>query len=184
MLDAAKLDDLKKIKFFHAPQDGRAIAILIKGDFDEYEHFPPYLDSEEERAHLAEAYSGVDPDVERRTKAHICDDSWPLQVVMLERSPGGTTNPHYHIPDEPLGDFPTRHQILLCKRGSARIKILTKEGHDLGDIVLRPLDIVLMLEGHEVEFLEEGTRLIEIKQGPFPVTDEADKIDIKEVIPG
>ena len=35
-----------------------------------------------------------------------------------------------------------------------------------------------MLEGHEVEFLEKGTRLIEIKQGPFPETDEADKVDL------
>jgi len=37
----------------------------------------------------------------------------------------------------------------------------------------------LMLEGHEVEFLEKGTRLVEIKQGPFPVTDEADKVDLQ-----
>ena len=40
-----------------------------------------------------------------------------------------------------------------------------------------------MLEGHEIEFLEPNTRLIEIKQGPFPVTDEADKINIETVIP-
>lgn len=182
MIDAAKLQDLKKIQFFYGPVDNRTVAILIKADFDEYEHFPPFLDTPEERRHLEEAYSGVDPDVERRTKAHVCDDSWPLQVVMLERSPGGTTNAHYHVPNEPLQDFPTRHQILLCKRGKARIKVLTKEGHDLGDVILEPLDIILMAEGHEVEFLEPGTRLIEIKQGPFPVTDAADKVDIAEVI--
>ena len=39
-----------------------------------------------------------------------------------------------------------------------------------------------MLEGHEVEFLENGTRLIEIKQGPFPVTDEADKVDLQSKV--
>lgn len=183
MLDPAKVEDLKKIRFFRAPQDGRVVAIFIDGDFDEYEHFPPFFDSEDERKHLESAYSGVDPDVERRTKAHICDDLWPLQVVMLERSPGGTTKAHYHVPEVPLPDFPTRHQILLCKRGKARIKVLTKEGHDLGDVFLGPLDMLLMAEGHEVEFLEPGTRLIEIKQGPFPTTDEADKVDIPEIIP-
>jgi hypothetical protein len=39
-----------------------------------------------------------------------------------------------------------------------------------------------MLEGHEVEFLEPRTRLIEIKQGPFPDNDTADKIDIQQVV--
>ena len=97
---------------------------------------------------------------------------------MLNRDPGGTTAAHYHTPDVPLPDHPTRHQILLCQRGSARIGVVTTEGDVLGDVILNPNDLILMLEGHEVEFLEKGTRLIEIKQGPFPVTDEADKVDL------
>ena len=44
---------------------------------------------------------------------------------------------------------------------------------------MRPNDLVLLLEGHEVEFLERGTRLVEVKQGPFPGTDAGDKIDLK-----
>ncbi|MCZ6603650.1 MAG: hypothetical protein O7C63_07450 [Alphaproteobacteria bacterium] len=183
MLDPAKVEALQKIKYFRAPDDGRVVAIFIAGDFDEYEHFPPYFDNEDEIRHLKEAYSGVDPEVERRTKAHICDDMWPLQVVMLERSPGGITKPHYHVPEIPLPDFPTRHQILWCKRGKARIKVLTRQGHDLGDVFLEPLDLILMAEGHEVEFIEPKTQLVEIKQGPFPTTDEADKVDIEKVIP-
>ncbi len=35
-----------------------------------------------------------------------------------------------------------------------------------------------MYEGHEVEFLEDDTKLIEIKEGPFPETDEKDKVDL------
>ena len=42
-------------------------------------------------------------------------------------------------------------------------------------------DLVLMLEGHEVEFLEPKTRLIEIKQGPFPGTDADDKVDLEVI---
>ena len=38
--------------------------------------------------------------------------------------------------------------------------------------------MVLLLEGHEVEFIEPRTRLIEIKQGPFPGTDADDKVDL------
>jgi hypothetical protein len=44
---------------------------------------------------------------------------------------------------------------------------------------MRPNDLVLLLEGHEVEFLERGTRLVEVKQGPFPGSDADDKIDLK-----
>ena len=172
-------DDLKTVRYFHAPSDDRIIAIFVSGDFDEYEKYPPFMETEEEIAHIREAYKVDDPTSERRTKAHITDNSWPLQVVLLNRDPGGTNNAHYHIPDEDLPPHPTRHQILLCQKGSARIGIFTREGDDLGEVILRPGDLVLMLEGHEVEFLEHGTRLIEVKQGPFPGTDDADKVDLK-----
>jgi hypothetical protein len=131
---------------------------------------------------MQEAYRGADPDVERRTKAHLTDDSWPLQVVMLERMPGGTTLPHYHIPDKELPPMKTRHQILICQRGQARVGVFTTGGHHLGDVTLQRDDMILMCEGHEVEFLEPKTRLIEIKQGPFPENDIADKVDLQKVI--
>jgi hypothetical protein len=174
--------ELRTVRYFRAPEDKRVVALYVRGDFDEFEKFPPYLDTPDERAHMALAYKGADPDVERRTKAHLTDDNWPLQIVMLERMPGGTTLPHYHIPDRDLPKLPTRHQILLCQRGSAKVRVFTKEGVHLGDVTLNRDDLILMLEGHEVEFLEPRTRLIEIKQGPFPDNDTADKIDIQQVV--
>jgi len=174
-------EDLDHVDYYTSPRDGRIVAIHIRADFDEFEKYPPFIDTEEEREHLRKAYK-VDPESERRNKAHITDDSWPLQVIMLNRDPGGTTSAHYHVPDTPLPDHPTRHQILLCQRGSARIGVYSTEGDFLGDVALKPNDLILMLEGHEVEFLEAGTRLIEIKQGPFPVTDEADKVDLQDKV--
>jgi hypothetical protein len=177
-----KESDLRTVRYFRAPDDHRIVAIYVRGDFDEYEKFPPYLDTAEDRRHMQEAYRGADPDVERRTKAHLTDDSWPLQVVMLERMPGGTTLPHYHIPDKELPPMKTRHQILICQRGQARVGVFTTGGHHLGDVTLQRDDMILMCEGHEVEFLEPKTRLIEIKQGPFPENDIADKVDLQKVI--
>ncbi len=171
-------EDLRTVKYFRAPGDNRIVAILVRGTFDEFEKFPPFMDSEEERRHIREAYDVADPMLERTTKAHITDDAWPLQVVVLQRQPGGTTKPHYHIPDEELPPLPTRHQILICQRGRARIGVFTTEGDALGDAFLEEDDLILMLEGHDVEFLEPGSRLVEIKQGPFPGTDEADKVDL------
>lgn len=171
-------EDLKTVKYLRAPKDGRVVAIFIGGNFDEYEKFPPFMDTEEELAHVREAYKVDDPTSERRTKAHITDNAWPLQVVLLNRDPGGTASAHYHIPDEELPPLPTRHQIFICQQGKARIGIFTTEGEQLEDVILTPNDMVLMLEGHEIETLEPGTKIVEIKQGPFPGTDEADKVEL------
>lgn len=175
--------ELRTVKYFRAPEDGRIVAIYIRSDFDEFAKFPPFMESEEELRHVREAYRVSDPTSERHTKAHITGNAWPLQVILLEREPGGRTMPHYHVPTEALPPLPTRHQILICQRGRARIGIFTKEGRPLGDVFLNANDLVLMLEGHEVEFLEPKTRLIEIKQGPFPGTDADDKVELKSVRP-
>jgi len=182
MTSHAPVTDLKSVRYFRAPDDGRIVAIHIKGDFGEFDRFPPFMEDEDEIRHVREAYKVSDPTLERTTKAHITDDSWPLQIIMLEREPGSTTLPHYHVPNESLPPLPTRHQVLICQRGSARIGIFTTDGHALGDAVLAANDLILMLEGHEVEFLEPRSRLIEIKQGPFPGTDADDKVDIETVI--
>src|SRR5579872_6737874 len=181
MLNAKPVEGLRHVKYFHAPDDGRPIAIFISGRFDEFDSFPPFMETEQEIRHVREAYKIADPLLERTTKAHITDNSWPLQIILLQRDPGGTTLPHYHIPTESLPDLATRHQVLICQSGSARVGIFTKRGEPLGEITMSPNDLVLLLEGHEVEFLERGTRLIEIKQGPFPGTDADDKIDLKVV---
>jgi hypothetical protein len=179
MAAAVQEQDLRTVKYFRAPDDGRIIAIHVAGDFDEYEKFPPFMETEEEIQHVREAYKVANPLLERTTKAHITDNSWPLQVILLQREPGGTTLPHYHVPNEALPAFPTRHQILICQSGSARVAIFTRDGHPLGEAILKPNDLILMIEGHEVEFLDPGSRLVEIKQGPFPGTDADDKVDIK-----
>lgn len=156
--------------------DGRTLALVIRDHFDDYGAFPPFLDSEAERAHLAQAYAGADPETERRTKAHMTPDEAPLQIVLLNRNPGAVVKPHYHeVTERPTNA--TRHQIMLCRSGRMRIGVYAKEGTHAADVDLGPGDLILMYEGHRIEFLEEGTRAIEIKEGPFPETDEADKVD-------
>lgn len=172
--------ELKTVKYFRSLRDNRIVGVFISGQFDEYAKYPPYLDTPEEIEHQRLAYKNADPEVERRTKAHITEDHWPLQIIMLERMPGGTTMPHYHVPDQELPRLPTRHQILICQRGAARVDIYTTENEHVGGVVLGKDDLILMLEGHKVEFLEPRTKLIEIKQGPFPENDVADKVDLPQ----
>ncbi len=142
----------KGVDYYKAP-DGRTVAIHIKGDFDDYAKFPPYLDTEEAKEHIRTAYAGQAIEDERNTKAH------------------------YHVVDERPTNL-TRNQVMICQRGSARVGVYTKEGEHLGEAILRKGDIIHLQEGHEVEFLEDGTRLVEIKEGPFPETDDRDKVDL------
>jgi hypothetical protein len=176
-------EGLKHVRVFTAPDDGRTVAIYIGPDFDEYDQFPPFLTDEAEIEHIRTAYQLEDPMREIATKAHITDDDWPLQIILLNRDPGGTTLPHYHVPTKDLPAWPTRHQVLICQRGRARVGVLTTGGQALGEVDLEPNSLILLLEGHSVEFREPGTRLIEVKQGPFPGTDADDKVDIPKLVP-
>ena len=167
-----------QVREYRAPDDNRFIALFVPGDFDDFLGFPPFLNSEEELRHLREAYQVRSPEVERSTKAHLTEDELPLQIVILQRPPGSKVNPHYHLNDHP-SQSRTRHQLMVCFSGHARIGIYTKDGIHLDTVDLRQHDMVLVAEGHSIEFVEPGTRLIEIKMGPFPGSDAADKVDIR-----
>lgn len=165
-----------EVEFYRA-DDGRTVAIYVPSSFDRYDAFPPYLDTEEEREHLEEAYDLEDIQEERKTKAHLTEDEFPLQLVLLARPEGSLTKPHYHEVTSRT-EMPTRHQILICQSGVSDIGVYTKEGDYLGTATLEEGDIILVAEGHSVEFSAPDTKLIEIKQGPFPETDENDKVDL------
>ena len=157
--------------------DGRLVGLYVPGDFADYVSFPPFMDTPEELAHLAEAYKVSSPQRERETKAHLTAYELPLQIVVLNRDQGAYVRPHYHVNDTPASS-PTRHQILICQRGAMRVGLYTAQGERLGLVTLRPGDLVLMCEGHSLECVEPNTKVIEIKMGPFPGSDAADKVDL------
>ena len=69
MSSPAPNEIFKHVKYFRA-DDRRPVAIFIGGDFDEFDKFPPFMESEEEIRHVREAYKIEDPLLERTTKAH------------------------------------------------------------------------------------------------------------------
>jgi hypothetical protein len=171
-------DPPEHIEYFRAPDDGRMVALVIREPFSDYAAFPPFVETDAERAHIESAYAVADPAAERDGKAHVTPHEWPLQVILLKRDPGATTHAHYHVLKDPLPPMPTRHQILICLRGAVRVDVFTRDGLALGGALLREDDLIIMLEGHEVEFVESGTKVLEVKQGPFPGSDAADKVDL------
>jgi hypothetical protein len=157
--------------------DGRLIGLYVPADFTDYTSFPPFVNTAEEQAHLEQAYKVNSPQRERETKAHLTEDALPMQIVVLNRDPGSYVRPHYHL-NETSAAAATRHQILVCQRGRMRIGLYTKGGERVAHVTLGAGDLVLLCEGHSLEFLDQDTKVIEIKMGPFPGSDEADKVDL------
>ncbi len=166
--------DSDKVTYFKA-KDGRTVAVLVRGDLEEYSQFPPKIETEEDKAHVARHYDLSKIDMDTDTKAHITDDELPLQIVLLNREVGSKVRAHYHKVLDPVPGT-SKFQLMMCQRGLGRIGVYTREGDHLGDADLKPFDFILLLEGHAIEFVEEDTKLIELKQGPFP--DGGDAADM------
>jgi hypothetical protein len=165
-------------EIYRAP-DGRAVAVVVRRDFNDFASHPPTFTSDAEREWLSEHYRVASPELERETKAHLTEDELPLQVTILNRPAGSFVNPHYHVNERaPASD--TRHQVMVCLSGSARVGVYTREGDHVADVVLAAGDLALLHEGHSIETLEDGTRLLEIKQGPMPLDPFADNVPIAD----
>jgi hypothetical protein len=157
---------MSKAETYRTPS-GRCIALVVRRDFDDFASWPPTFATERERQWLADHYSVASPDLERSSKAHLTANELPLQLTILDRPSGSLVKPHYHTNDR-APDSDTRHQVMVCIAGSARIGLFSRQGEIVGDVVLSAGDLALLYEGHSIETLEDGTRLLEVKQGPLP----------------
>jgi hypothetical protein len=165
---------------FYGAADNRPLAMVVRADFDDFASHPPTFENEEERKWLERYYRVSSPEVERDTKAHLTDDELPLQLTVLNRPRGAYVKPHYHTNDRSAVSA-TRHQVMVCLAGRARIGVFAKEGDHVVDLELTGGDLVLLYEGHSIETLDDGTRLLEIKQGPMPEDPFADNVAVPNV---
>lgn len=158
--------------------DGRTVGLLVPSDFDDFDSFPPVREHRGRATAPADRISGLGSRTGAAYQGSHDDNDLPLQVIVLQRDRSAVTKPHYHVHETPAHTR-TRHEVLVCMRGSARCEIYSTEGELCGDVMLRSGDLLLMYEGHAVEFVEDGTKLIEIKQGPMPPTETEDKTDLR-----
>jgi hypothetical protein len=162
----------------HRAADGRPVAMVVRSDFDDFASHPPTFETAAERDWLSKHYRVASPELERTTKAHLTADDLPLQMTILNRPAGAFVKPHYHVNEAPP-DGDTRHQVMVCLTGRARIGIFAREGEHIADADLAPGDFVLLYEGHSIETLDDGTRLLEVKQGPMPPNPFDDNVPIE-----
>jgi len=141
------------IRRFNASGDGRLIGMLIPGSFQDYSDFYPH----------------------DGRRGYVTAPELPLQILAATGSPGVVGAKHLHRPlDQPVR-WPTRHSIWICISGRLRIDLCETDGTPVGTIEVGPGDALLSTEGHQVSYLEPGTRSLEIKQGPYPGTEDADR---------
>ncbi len=72
MTEFATPEGLEHVDYYKSRRDNRVVAIHIHAGFDEFEAFPPFMESEEEREHIRQAYN-VDPESERDQVLHAVE---------------------------------------------------------------------------------------------------------------
>ena len=97
--------------------------------------------------------------------------SYPLQIGMLDHKLG--KNVPLHIHKDMRYKVNTTQEFLYVIKGQAEITIATKQWEVLEKFPLFQGDFILFVSGAHGVNIKKGSRLIEVKQGPYPGDDYA-----------
>ena len=89
----------------------------------------------------------------------------PFQLGLHNQKKGKIIPAHQHIPIEKIENLDVS-EVFYIKKGKAKISIYNKEKEKLKEVIASGGDIIYLLCGHGIEFLED-TIMFEIKQGPY-----------------
>lgn len=130
---------------FSAAGDGRLIGLVVRGSFDEFDAYHPHDGK----------------------RSYVTEPELPLQVITIRGEAGDIGTEHVHLAVEDDRAWPTRHKVITCLSGGFRVLLSESDGTRVGEAELGPGDALVCTEGHQIEYLEDGTRLLEVKQGPY-----------------
>lgn len=92
--------------------------------------------------------------------------NYPLQVGLLEHKNGRNVPPHQHR--DLKYNVNTTQEFLYLEKGQADVVIYNKKWAKIKNITMKKGDFILFVScGHSVK-IYKNSRIIEIKQGPFP----------------
>ena len=92
------------------------------------------------------------------------DPTWPLQMLMIERTKGSVFPRHAHTPIDRHGA--TLQEALVVLSGKIRMTILTRSGDEVETFDVDASECVFLVEGGwGIEVLEDA-RMYEFKNGP------------------
>ena len=96
----------------------------------------------------------------------LTPNDYPLQIGLMEHKAG--KNVPLHIHRDMKYNVTTTQEFLYVIKGSAEVTIATLEWETVEKFKLKAGDFVLFVSGAHGVDIKKGSRLIEVKQGPYP----------------
>ena len=107
----------------------------------------------------------------------ISDDDDFIQVGLWNYQADKKLGPHRHVTNE--RKISSTQEVIFVKRGSLKAIIFDENDQPIESITLGSGDLLVALfGGHGYRILEDGTQVLEVKNGPFTGLD--DRIPIGE----
>ena len=102
-------------------------------------------------------------------------DNFPLQLGFWDYNNGKVLKSHIHIENQRL--VKKTQELIYILSGKVKISLYEDNGELIESFIAEQGDTVFHAEGgHGYEILENGTRVIEIKNGPFTGVESDKKI--------
>jgi Tfp pilus assembly protein PilP len=97
------------------------------------------------------------------------------QVGIWGYNKGWKSKPHIHLIK--AREVLRTQEVIFVKEGRLKADIYTEKGHFLQSLELGKGDMIVLLNGgHSYEILENNTKVLEIKNGPYLGADEDRKV--------
>lgn len=96
-----------------------------------------------------------------------------LQVGFFERKAGYEVPPHRHLPRKV--DLEHIAEFISVESGSMGVKVFDEAWNVIGETTIKAGGCVIFLRGGHAITMLEPTRIMEVKQGPYPGKDK-DKV--------
>ena len=96
---------------------------------------------------------------------------YPLQVGLQDYKADKTVELHRHPPIKRV--IKTTQEMVYVEKGSAQVTVVAEDWRPVDEVVLSAGDFILFVAGGHGLKIKKGSRLIEVKQGPYPGDDRA-----------
>jgi hypothetical protein len=110
---------------------------------------------------------------------HVTNDEWKdglnffsqdadfIQAGTWQYPQGKELATHQHLPAERIAGW--TQEVVYVKSGRLKATVYGLQQQKLGEFEASPGDILIMLQGgHGYSILEDGTQILEVKNGPYP----------------
>lgn len=93
-----------------------------------------------------------------------------VQVGTWNYDAGKELLAHTHNPVK--REVPWTQEVLYVRKGKIRARIYNTRGEKVAELIVSEGDVIaLLMGGHGYEILEDGTQVLEIKNGPYVGAD-------------